>query len=409
MTNEPSIIAKTLVPLAIIAGLFGIAYFISSNPPEAPRRGGGDGPQLVVETMKIEPRDYPVMLESYGTVQPRTRSQLVSQVNGQITAIGPAFREGGIFKKGDMLVQVDPRDFSADVDIARATLLDAEQVLAEARARTEQALADWQALGNDGEPPALVARMPQLRAAEARVASARAALTKAELSLERATITAPFDGRVLTQLADLGQVVTPNTALGEIYATDSVEVRLPLRDRDLPFIDLPGQIAANESGDANVFLASTLGDDTEWPAVLVRTESAIDPTARQLHVIAQLTDPYPGSSPITIGQYVTAAVRGKTIADALVVPNEVLSQGTFVFVVDDGVLDRRRVDVVWQNDIESIVAGGIAAGEQVVTTQLGQVTSGTRVQILNAAMQDRREAASQGQSGSPGSAAAAAQ
>ena len=102
-------------------------------------------------------------------------------------------------------------------------------------------------------------------------------------------------------------------------------------------------------------------------------------------------------------------MRGKTIADALVVPNVVLSQGTFVFVVDEGVLDRRRVDVLWQNDIESIVADGIAAGEQVVTTQLGLVTSGTRVQIMNAAMQDRREAASQGQSGSPGSAGAAAQ
>ncbi|MEO0366906.1 MAG: efflux RND transporter periplasmic adaptor subunit [Pseudomonadota bacterium] len=406
--SEPSIVAKVLVPLLIIGGLIGVARVISANPPEAPRRGGAGGPALVVETVTLDPQDYDVRLQSYGTVQPRTQSQLVSQVSGQIMAINPAFREGGVFSRGDVLVRVDARDFAADVNIARASLLDAEQSLAEAQARAEQALIDWRALGNDGEPPALVARIPQLRAAEARVASAQATLTKAELSLERATIRAPFDGRVLTQLADVGQVVAPNTPLGEIYATDSVEVRLPLRDRDLPFVDLPTQRMQTGDLGGEVVLTSTLGDNTTWNARLVRTEGAIDRNARQLHVIAQLIDgdSASGTTPITIGQYVTAEIEGKTIADALVVPNEVLSQGTYLFIVDDNLLNRRKVDVLWQNDTESIVAGGVSGGEQVVTTQLGQVTTGTRVQVLNAPDQDRSDARTGGRSGSPGVAGA---
>ncbi|MEL7311336.1 MAG: efflux RND transporter periplasmic adaptor subunit [Pseudomonadota bacterium] len=409
--NEPSIVAKVLVPLIIIGGLIGVARIISANPPEAPRRGGNAGPALVVETVTLDPQSYDVRLQSYGTVQPRTQSQLVSQVSGQIVAIDPAFREGGVFSRGDVLVRIDARDFAADVDIARASLLDAEQTLAEAEARAEQALVDWQALGNEGEPPALVARIPQLRAAEARVASAQATLTKAELSLERATIRAPFDGRVLTQLADVGQVVAPNTPLGEIYATDSVEVRLPLRDRDLPFVDLPTQRATADTEGGEVVLTSTLGDHATWQARLVRTEGAIDQTARQLHVIAQLVDIDESSraTPITIGQYVTAEIEGKTIADALVVPNEVLSQGTYLFVVDDNILNRRKVDVLWQNDTESIVAGGVRGGEQVVTTQLGQVTTGTRVQVLNAPDQDRSDASTGSRSGSPGVAGARSQ
>ncbi|MEL7024196.1 MAG: efflux RND transporter periplasmic adaptor subunit [Pseudomonadota bacterium] len=406
--SEPSIVAKVLVPLLIIGGLIGVARVISANPPEAPRRGGAGGPALVVETVTLDPQDYDVRLQSYGTVQPRTQSQLVSQVSGQIMAINPAFREGGVFSRGDVLVRVDARDFAADVNIARASLLDAEQSLAEAQARAEQALVDWRALGNDGEPPALVARIPQLRAAEARVASAQATLTKAELSLERATIRAPFDGRVLTQLADVGQVVAPNTPLGEIYATDSVEVRLPLRDRDLPFVDLPTQRMQTGDLGGEVVLTSTLGDNTTWNARLVRTEGAIDRNARQLHVIAQLIDgdSASGTTPITIGQYVTAEIEGKTIADALVVPNEVLSQGTYLFIVDDNLLNRRKVDVLWQNDTESIVAGGVSGGEQVVTTQLGQVTTGTRVQVLNAPDQDRSDASTGGRTGSPGVAGA---
>lgn len=405
MSNNPSIEIKIITPIVILAALFGIAWLISANPPQAPRRGGDDGPQLTVETVTLKPVRYEIQLESYGTVQPRTRSQLVSQVNGQIVEISDQFREGGYFSQGDALLRIDDRDFAADVDIAKATLLDAEQALAEAEARTSQALADWVALGNEGEPPALVARKPQLMAAQARVASAQAALTKARLSLERTVITAPFDGRVLSQSVDLGQVVSPNTALGEVFATDRMEVRLPLRDRDLPFIDLPRADGDAPETTAPVRLVSTLGDNAEWLGQLSRTESAIDPNARQLHVIAQLDDMMSegGDVPVRVGQYVAAQVQGKTIEDALIVPNAVITQGTFVFVVEDNVLNRRRVDVLWQNDVESLIGGGVVAGEQVVITQLGQVSTGTRVRVLNSADNDRRDAGTN----SPGSSAAA--
>ncbi|MEL7298619.1 MAG: efflux RND transporter periplasmic adaptor subunit, partial [Pseudomonadota bacterium] len=133
----------------------------------------------------------------------------------------------------------------------------------------------------------------------------------------------------------------------------------------------------------------------QWQGQVVRTEGAIDPTARQLFVAAQIDEPFrksaDGATPLKIGQYVTALVTGKTIEDALIVPNENIYQGTFVYVVDDGVLDRRRISVSWQNDVESIVAGGIDAGEQLVTTPLGQVSTGTRVTISGAADADRRE------------------
>ena len=394
--TPPPLWLRILLPVVVLSVLIVVALSIS--PPESTSRGNSGPPRLLVEALTVSETDYQVVLESYGTVQPRTRSQLVSQVGGQILAINPAFREGGFFRKGDVLIEIDPRDYVADVRIAEATLLDARQALADAEARAEQARADWKRLGNEGEPPPLVAREPQLQAAAARLASAEAALTKAELALERTRVVAPFDGRVLSQDADVGQVVGANAPLGAIYATDSVEVRLPLRNRDLGYIDLPELDARAETA-APVTFASELDDASSWRGTLVRTDGEIDPVARQLHVTARVDDPYGRTEsglPIKIGQYVTARIAGRTIKDAIVIPNQVIYQGAFVYVVDEGVLDRRRIDIAWQNEIESIVTTGLAPGEQVVTTQLGQVTSGTRVTVTGAAARDRLGAKSIG-------------
>ena len=130
-----------------------------------------------------------------------------------------------------------------------------------------------------------------------------------------------------------------------------------------------------------------------WDAELVRTESAIDETARQLHVIAQITDPFgttaAGRTPLKIGQYVTARLAGKTLPDVLVIPNNTIYQGTYVYVVEDGVLRRREIGIAWQNDTEAVVSSGIAPGDELVVTPLGQVTSGVRVSILGSPDSER--------------------
>ncbi|MEO0346509.1 MAG: efflux RND transporter periplasmic adaptor subunit [Pseudomonadota bacterium] len=399
--SRPSLVVLATLPIVTIMVLCGIALLIYVTKQKPGERGDGGAPLLLVETLSVAASDYQVVLESYGTVQPRTRSQLVAQVGGQILEVNPAFRDGGFFAQSDVLVAIDPRDYIADVQIADATLLDARQALADAEARAEQARADWARLGNEGEPPPLVAREPQRQAAAARLASAEAGLTKAQLALERTRVVAPYDGRVLSQDVDVGQVVAPNSALGSIYATDSVEVRLPLRNRDLGYIELP-ELDATTGAGAPVLFASELDGSTTWQGVLVRTEGAIDAVARQLHVTARVEDPYgirETGLPIKIGQYVTARIEGRTLVDAIVVPNQIIYQGAFVYVVEDGVLDRRRIAVAWQNEKESIISAGLQPGEDVVTTQLGQVTSGTRVTVTGAAERDRMGASGIGGGG----------
>ena len=386
---------KKLLPVLIIGALLLVAFVIKSNPPEPPARRGPTGPQMTVEVLTVMSRDYLVVLESYGTIQPRTQSMLVAQVGGEIVDVNPNVRGGGFFERGDVLAKIDNRDYVADVRIAEAILADARQAIAEAEARSQQAREDWERLGNTGEPSGLVLRVPQLEAARARVLSAESGLQKAALKLERTEIRAPFAGRVLRKFVGLGQVVSQNAQLAEIYATDIVEIRLPLRNRDLPFIDLPETFRYTDNTEqysGRVAIRSDLAGQAAWDAKLVRTEGSIDETARQLHVIAQIDDPFApaaaSQTPLKIGQYVTATIEAKTVADALVIPNNSIYQGTYVYIVEDGILWRRDIDIVWQNDAEAIVQSGLMPGDKLVTTALGQVTSGIRVTIVGDAEQN---------------------
>jgi RND family efflux transporter MFP subunit len=387
MDTKPSL-KKKLVILAVIIGVtFLLMTLISSNPPQSKRFKPSKAAQMTVSTQVLAPQTYQVMVESFGTVKPRTQSILFSQVSGQITQVSSQFRDGGFFEKGDVLVQIDDRDYLSEVKVSQANLLSANQAFLEEQARVEQAKTDWRRLGNGKAASALVLRQPQLEAAKAKVLSAQAQLDKTQLSLERTKIIAPYAGRILKKQVDIGQLVTGNTQLASIFAVDYVEIRLPIKNRDLALITLPEEYRdIGEQGSKNdVKLTSDLIGAQSWQGKIIRTESAIDEQSQQLYVVAQIDRPYDAKVskgvPIKIGQYVTAEIVGKELNNALVIPSSAIYQGSYVYTVEKGLLMRKEVTLGWQNGKQAIVKLGLVVGDELVLTSLGQVSSGTPVAI----------------------------
>lgn len=379
---------KKILPVVIIAGFLLLAYVVKSNPPTAKRGKPSSAPQLSVEVKTITAQDLSLTIDSYGTVKPRTQSSLFPQVSGEITSISDNFREGGFFEKGEVLLALDERDYLAEVDIASATLYNAQQALSEEQARVKQAQQDWVRLGNTEQAPDLVLRKPQLLAAQASVHSAQANLAKSNLALERTKIKAPYTGRILTKSVDIGQVVSSNTQLASLYAVDYVEIRLPIKNKDLPYLNLPEntrfkQVDHNSLPDVMIY--SDLIGRQQWQGKIVRTEGAFDASSQQLFVVAQIDDPYGKNSdqtlPIKIGQYVTAKISGKVISEALVVPNKSIYQGSYVYVVNEGKLLRKNIDIAWQNQYIALIEQGVNENDNIVLTALGQVNSGTPVSV----------------------------
>ena len=404
---------KLLLPGLLLAIFVAITYGITQSKPPGGKRPNRPAPRITVETQTITPVDYQVRITSFGKIAPRTQAQLVSQVSGQIIAVHPAFREGGFFDRGEVLVTIDPRDYEIQVEIAAAELADALVALDEQQALADQAVKDRRNLGTTAEASDFALRKPQVAAAQSRIDSARAKLKQAKLAVERTRITAPYAGRILNKNADLGQVVNTNTSLATIYATDLVEIALPLKNNELGFVQLPEQYRQGGNGASlqpDVTLTNTLGNVVQqWPGKIVRTAGSIDSNSQQLNVIAQINDPYSRDNlqrrPLKIGQFVTAEIKGKRINDAIVIPNAAIYQGSYVYLYIDGALARRDVDIAWQNQQEALISDGIQPGDQLVLTSLGQITSGTLVNLAGDSRpkgqlaSDRRRGDGKGQGG----------
>lgn len=393
---------KKLLPFIILAALIVLAVLIKLNPPSSERNAELKTRELAVEVVKLQVQIYQPVLQSYGRVKPRTESELVPQVAGKVVRISPNFRNGGFFEAGELLLEIDDRDYQASVNSARANLIESRQLLIQEQAQVKQAKDDWVRLGNQGQPPTLVSRQPQLKAAKAKVLAAEAQLDTAQANLERTRIVAPYAGRMLEKKVDVGQVVNANSAIASIYAVDTVEVRLPLKNRDLAYIDLPESLRVNKDRQQPlpaVELISELGKSEHWQGNIVRTEGAIDAASQQLYVIAQIDDPYGEAArdrqPLKIGQYVRAEISGRRLKQALVIPNNAIYQGSYVYLVEQGTLRRRNIDIAWQNDNQALIKEGLKAGELLVLTPLGQVASGTVVRVVDAAVAGEQAEASE--------------
>lgn len=380
---------KILLPLAALALGVIAAVLLLRLRPQVERREVAVTPPLV-RVVEAVPGDYRLDVASQGTVVPRTASTLVAQVTGRIVAVAPSFADGGFFRRGDVLVTIDDRDYRLALAEAEAAVALAEVQLQREQAEAEVARQEWGELGR-GEAGPLVLRQPQLAEARARLEAAGAGLARAELELSRTRVTAPFDGRVRSIQADVGQYLGPGTPLAALYATDYAEVRLPVAQRDLGYLDV--ELGADGAAGPEARLAAELGGRRHtWQARVVRTAGEIDPRSRMLDLIARIDDPYrrttggDGGPPLPVGLFVEAEIAGRTAHGVIAVPRSALRDDGRVLVVDgDDRLRFRDVEVLKPDGESVVVSGGLEAGERVVISPLATVVDGMRVRTRDVA------------------------
>ena len=225
-----------LVPIAILGlGIIAVYFLWLTRPQAAPAPVEVALPLIRVQTLGPEPLQ--LFVHAQGTVAPRTESELKAQVSGEVVWVSPSLAPGGFFDAGDPLLKLSPVDYEADLESARAFLARAESEAKRARKdrNRQRRLADRsvasQARIDDAENAA--------RISEASLREARARLGRAERDLERTELYAPYSGRVRAEQVDLGQFVSRGEPLALIYAVDYAEVRLPIPDRELRYLDVP--------------------------------------------------------------------------------------------------------------------------------------------------------------------------
>jgi RND family efflux transporter MFP subunit len=389
---------RILIPVFLLLLGFG-AWKWLGQPVDEPVARNRTPQKLKTERLELERTRFPVIIESQGTIRAHHNTTLTPLVGGTISLIHPTFEDGAFFSAGEVLAELDPADLEAAVITSKSRLARAEALLAQEEARAKQARLNWDDIGYEEEPSPLVLRVPQLNEARANVTAAQAELDQSTRNLERAKIRAPFDGRVRSRLVGLGQAVSATTALGEIYPTDFVEVRLPLSPLQMEFVRLP---ARHDDEPVRVTLTDALGSQDRpgrqtWEARIVRTEGALDEASRELFAIARIDDPFgleSGMPELRIGQPVRAAIEGVVLEDVFVLPRTAMRGLNRIFLIDpEGPsIQRTQIETVWSTPEVVVVRDGLESGDWLAISRLPFAPNGAPVEILETVVEDESEA-----------------
>jgi RND family efflux transporter MFP subunit len=377
----------SFVMLAGAAAVSGLLYL--NRPPTdiaepAPALVTVDVAEVIKETLRIQ-------VQAQGTVTPLQATALRAEVTGRIVEVSPEFNVGSFVARNDILLRIDPRDYQTSLLRAQAALETAESALVQEKGRAEVALREWQKLpkGSQRSPEAkdLYLRKPQLEQAQAQLRSAQANVNTALDNLERTIIRAPYDALVRAKHSDLGQFVSAGSPLADIFSVETAEVRLPIPQSKLDYLELPG-LQGYEQGASIDLYTDVAGDIKHWTAELHRTEGVFDERSRVLYTVARIEDPYalhhPGRQPLRIGTFVNANIEGRELDGVVALPRYVLRAGSFVWVVDESMhLRNRKVTTLRTGGDRVFISAGLNEGDLVSLTSLDNSFAGAQVRIVS--------------------------
>ncbi|WP_350430954.1 efflux RND transporter periplasmic adaptor subunit [Shewanella sp. H8] len=372
MATKKQIILPIIVLGIGIAGLVGIAA-LKKPPEEKPPLD--TTPLVSVETIEYKPMTFSV--SSYGVVAAKYDTELVSQVSGEIIYLADKFVKGGFVKKGEILAKIDPSDYDAGLLDAQANLASSKATMVQERANAEVAIREWAEI-TSSKPTDLSLRKPQLAQELAKLKSAEAGLLRAQRDLERTIIRAPYDALISSREIGLGAYVTTGSKLGHVYNTDTAEIRLPLADKEMQYLDRKGT-------NAEVRLVGNFaGSKQQWIGKIVRSEGVVDSKSRMTYLVAEVDDPYGLNSDkneLRFGTYVTAHVEGNDAGKVAIIPRHLIVNGLVAVMDNDKTLRYKPVTIIRQQGADVVISDGLASGTQVITSALDYPMEGMKLAL----------------------------
>lgn len=378
-SKKPIVATLGLLACAALACL--LAGCANSPDPQAASKGGGKkggrmGAQAVsVAVAKAEVRDMPVFLNGLGSVDAFNTVTVKSRVDGQIVRI--AFREGQEVKKGDLLVEIDPRPYQVALSQAEANLFKDQSALKDVKLN----MARFAGLVKDGVIPQAqydtqVSLAGQL---EGTVRADQAQIDNVKLNLMYTRITAPINGRVGLRQVDVGNMVHASDPTGMLVITQlqPIAVLFTLPEDQLP--------AVSKRMHAGELPAEAYGRDDQTKLAtgkLLTIDNQIDTTTGtgKLKAVFDNRD-----NVLWPNQFVNIHLLLEVRKDNTVVPAAAIQrgpQGTYVFTVKpDKTVEMRPVTVAFNGGNLSAISKGLSPGESVVTDGQDRLQNGSQVEV----------------------------
>lgn len=376
---------KIILPICLILiGLAGWFYFKSQKPEM--KRKPPKKQEILVETISIKPGDYKSSINVLGTVMPDKEIQLKSKIAGEVIFVSRKFTQGGIINKGELLLEIDSADYIIDVLKAQGALdkvlssLEMEkgsQLIAAEELKLINEASNEEILSTD-----LALRKPQLIQAKAAVKSASADLKKAELNLARTKISAPFNALILEKLVNEGSLVSAQGSIATLVGIDNYRVEANIPPDRLSHINI-----SQEEPVSSAIITSQYSEQS-WPGQIIQTTGKITEKSRLAGVIILIADPLGLKSNIKKGQlliddHVSVKITGKILKNVFSIPRSILRDDNTLWIYNSGILDIKKVDIVWKEDKKAYVKSGISQDDKIITSDLPAAIQGMALQIAS--------------------------
>lgn len=333
-----------------------------------------------VQTIVVRSTDEAVQLELVGTVEAERQVALSAEVTGRVSRVAEELRPGRLFQRGEMIIQLDPRDYEAALAAERARVRGAELELAVEQNRQKTALRELELVGAERDDLAL--RKPYLARAEANLVAAQKSEERAALNVSRARLSAPFNGVVVSESVDVGQWVAPGNPIVQLVGTDAVRVMASLPVEQLNHIVLPESDGVQQTSSAVVYQEMADGTSVTRAGRVTGVSGALDARTRTASLMVSVDNPYEGNGPPLLpGAMVRLAVTGQIIEGVIAVPHKAVHENSKVWVVEDNGLQIRDVSIGWRSAHLSYVVSGLEDGAVVITTNMALPVEGMKVQV----------------------------
>ena len=375
---------KGIMTIAVLFFAVIVAYGLVKSAPTPDQFTRAES-TTSIRVLEVNRERVRLEVSSQGSVMPYKESELIPEVNGRVSWMSPNLLPGGYFTKDEVLLRIDNSDYRSKVARSRAGL---------SRSLAEEELARFE-LGRMEElvkkkltsQSSLETVLRNHRIAEAVLQDSRIALEQAARDLQRTEIKAPYDGLVRSEKVDLGQYVSRGMVIASIYAAQYAEVRLPLADKQLAYLDLPlghrGELAAEVAPEVLLF-TDYGGKHYEWIGKLVRTEAEIDSKSRMVTAVVRVNNNDNVDQPdLPIGLFVNARIKGRWAEGVVTIPRAALRNQSKVLVVDkDNRLHYRNVEILRFESDNVIVSDGLESGDVVNISPLQTIVEGMRVKPM---------------------------
>ncbi len=373
-----------LILIVLLIGA-GILYRIYTTEPEATRETAKKKTPMLVEVTTPSSGTFRPRIKAMGNVRPAKDIILRPRVRGEILEISENFTPGGYLEKEETVVRLDPADYKYTLQQRKNELQKARSELKLEKGRKNVAESEYKSIKeqlSEETNQELVLRKPQLESARADVELAQTAVNQAKLDLQRTSIEAPFHAHVLTRDVNVGSQVAAGDRLARLVGVKRfwVDVRIPLST--LRWIRIPDDPSGEVQSSVQIRDRNSWPENTFRTGRLYKRVSMVGDQSRMAKILVEVPDPLArldkneNKPELLIDAPVQVVIKGKEITNAVRLNRDYLRKENTVWVMSDGKLDIRSVEVKMRDSEYAYIRSGLESSDQVVKTGLTTITDG---------------------------------